>query len=165
MNPQNTTPMNHPALLPLAATGRAATDIRAAVACDQMRDILKDLRERSLPGRVVDRVNLLVADMNDAIAADHVDRKRMERNVRQLLRLLEKEVELVPRNHHSNLWRGLGIAVFGVPLGLAVGSSVGEIGLVGLGLPVGVVFGTAVGILLDRKAHREGRQLDVEMLD
>lgn len=56
-----------------------------------------------------------------------------------------------------------GFTAFGLPIGVAFGLSMGNIGLMGVGLPLGMAIGLAVGYLLDKKALNEGRQLNIEI--
>ena len=55
------------------------------------------------------------------------------------------------------------MSAFGIPIGLALGASQGNNGMLGAGLPIGMVIGIAVGSSLDKKAFKEGRQLDLEI--
>ncbi len=55
------------------------------------------------------------------------------------------------------------MAAFGIPLGVAFGISIGNMGLLGIGLPIGMVIGMAVGSVMDKKAVESGRQLDLEI--
>lgn len=57
----------------------------------------------------------------------------------------------------------LGMVVFGLPLGIAFGTILDNIGLLGIGLPIGMVIGLAVGTGMDKKAKEEGRQLNIEV--
>ncbi|MBQ0152941.1 MAG: hypothetical protein KBS61_08630, partial [Chryseobacterium sp.] len=57
----------------------------------------------------------------------------------------------------------LGMSGIGLPLGVAFGLSVGSIGLLGLGLPFGMAIGAGIGTSMDKKAQKEGRQLQVEI--
>lgn len=72
-------------------------------------------------------------------------------------------MKLVPKNYYRNLWMILGMTTFGLPLGVAFGLSLGNIGLLALGLPIGMVIGLAVGSSLDKKASENGKQLDIEL--
>ena len=56
----------------------------------------------------------------------------------------------------------LGMSSFGLPMGVAFGLALGNIGLMGLGLPIGMGIGLAVGTNMDKKALAEGRQLAFE---
>ena len=53
----------------------------------------------------------------------------------------------------------LGMSSFGLPLGVAFGASLSNMGLLGVGLPIGMVIGIAVGLKKDNQAAKEGRQL------
>jgi hypothetical protein len=57
----------------------------------------------------------------------------------------------------------IGMSAFGIPLGVAFGTSLGNMGLLGIGIPIGMVIGMAIGSGMDKKAFEEGRQLDLEM--
>jgi hypothetical protein len=48
-------------------------------------------------------------------------------------------------------------------LGVAVGLSLGNMGMIGLGFPIGMAVGIGVGSKMDKKAFEEGRQLDLEI--
>ncbi|MBK8045016.1 MAG: hypothetical protein IPK21_21620 [Haliscomenobacter sp.] len=58
----------------------------------------------------------------------------------------------------------LGMAAFGLPIGVAFGMSLGNIGLLGSGLPIGLAIGVALGSGLDKKAFKEGKQLDLDIM-
>jgi hypothetical protein len=53
----------------------------------------------------------------------------------------------------------IGMAVFGIPLGVVFGMSPGNMAFIGIGLPIGL----GVGSEKDKKAFREDRQLDIEI--
>lgn len=55
------------------------------------------------------------------------------------------------------------MAAFGVPLGVALGLILDNMGLIGIGLPIGMLIGLAVGAHMDKKALDEGRQIDFEI--
>lgn len=86
--------------------------------------------------------------------------KKKENNI---LRYLEKKHKVVPIHYYRKLWLVLGMTSFGLPIGVAIGMSVGNIGLLGVGLPIGMAIGFAVGARLDKKALEEGRQLPLEI--
>lgn len=88
--------------------------------------------------------------------------KLLKTNLSKILKLLEKELKLVPKSHYRNQWMVLGMSAFGLPIGVAFGISIGNLGLLGLGLPIGMAIGIAVGTGMDEKARKEGRQLSCE---
>jgi hypothetical protein len=57
----------------------------------------------------------------------------------------------------------LGIAVFGIPIGVIFGASLDNMAYLAIGLPIGLVIGIGVGAVMDQKALKEGRQLDIEI--
>lgn len=73
------------------------------------------------------------------------------------------ELKLVPKNYYRHLWIGVGMAAFGIPIGVTFGSVLGNMGLLGAGLPLGIAMGAGVGARMDKKAAEEGRQLDLEL--
>ena len=76
---------------------------------------------------------------------------------------MEKEHKMVTKNHYRNTWLAQGMAAFGIPLGVAFGTSLGNMAYLGIGLPIGMAIGSAVGKRMDKKALEEGRQLDLEL--
>lgn len=57
----------------------------------------------------------------------------------------------------------LGMPTIGLPIGVAFGASIGNMGLLGIGLPIGMVIGLALGSGMDKKVSKEGRQLNIEL--
>lgn len=90
-------------------------------------------------------------------------RKQIRKIQSGILKLIEKELKLVTKNHYRNTWLALGMAAFGIPLGVAFGTSLGNIAFIGIGLPNGLTVGIAVGTGMDKKAFEEGKQMDLEI--
>lgn len=124
--------------------------------------LLRELAKKELPERLIASVNQDIAALN-ALSNGSELGKAVRSRQRTLIKLLEKELKIVPKNYYRNLWMLLGMTAFGLPLGTAFGLSVGNIGLLSLGLPVGMAIGMAVGMNMDKKALAEGRQLDIEL--
>ncbi|MDD2727474.1 MAG: hypothetical protein PHO17_09250 [Proteiniphilum sp.] len=129
----------------------------------QFEKLLTQLRKRKLPDEVVQAINTNI-DLIDPDPGTEEDlRKQLRKMQSDILRLIEKELKLVPKNHYRNVWLALGIAAFGVPLGVVFGASLGNMGYLAIGIPFGLSIGLAIGTGLDKKAADEGRQLDVEI--
>jgi hypothetical protein len=60
------------------------------------------------------------------------------------------------------MWIVLGLAVFGVPTGVAFDFSIQNMAFIGMGMPLGMLIGWFAGKKMDSKAATEGRQLDWE---
>jgi hypothetical protein len=89
--------------------------------------------------------------------------KKLGEVQKDFLSKLEKELKLIPKNHYRNLWLPVGMAAFGLPIGVVFGLLMDNIALLSIGLPIGLAIGVAFGISLDKKAEKEGRQLDFEL--
>ncbi len=127
---------------------------------DAFRQLLSELGKQNIPEPIISSINNDI----DAIHAFSGSAGEMLKFFRKkqstLLKKLEKELKIVPKNYYRNLWLALGMSAFGLPLGVALGISLGNIALLGLGLPIGLAIGIALGTSLDEKAKKEGRQLD-----
>ena len=77
-----------------------------------------------------------------------------------IIKLLDQELNLVPQNHYQLKWLVLGMATFGVPLGVVFGIALGNLAFLGIGLPIGMAIGIAIGTSKDKQAQDEGMQLD-----
>ena len=129
----------------------------------QFELLLKELRKKELPQTTGDFVNQNIEDLNATSLAGNELRKSIKQKQTGILNLLEKEHKIVPKNHYQNLWLALGLCVFGLPLGIIFGSCMDNMGMLGIGLPVGMAVGVCLGAWLDKKACKEGKQLDVEI--
>ncbi|MBF6629036.1 MAG: hypothetical protein ITG04_11120 [Proteiniphilum sp.] len=129
----------------------------------QFEKLLSELRKRDLPDEVVHSINTNIDLIDMATESEEQWKKQLRKTQSDILRLIEKELKLVPKNHYRNIWLALGIAAFGVPLGVVFGLSLGNMAFMGIGMPIGIPIGLAIGSGLDKKAAEEGRQLDVEI--
>lgn len=129
----------------------------------QFENLLIELRKRELPDGLVISVNKDIEEVNAACVTGSDVRKIIKKKQGRIIKLLEKEVKLVPRNYYRNLWMALGMSVFGIPLGVGFGASLGNMAFLGIGLPIGLAIGLALGSGMDKKAFEEGRQLDVDI--
>ncbi len=131
---------------------------------DAFEQLLAELKNRQLPDTVIAAINVQIDLINQA----HPDSKKISRQLRKsqgaVLELLEKEMNVVVKKHYQMRWLALGLAVFGVPLGVSFGLTLGNMAFLGIGLPIGMVIGMAIGSAMDKKAAEEGRQLDVDIL-
>lgn len=128
----------------------------------QFDNLLQLLKQEDLPEEIIETINEDVSHINNVSDGGKTLIKQIRKTQSSILKLLEKELKLVSKNHYRNVWLALGMAVFGIPLGVGLGASIGNMGLLGMGLPIGVAIGYAVGADLDQKALKEGRQLNFE---
>ena len=138
-------------------------DTKSKEAALQFEKLLNELRNRELPDKIISSINSDVDKINSIVDSGKVFRKMVRQKQAEIIKQLEKEQKIVPKNHYRNIWMALGMAVFGVPLGVVFGMSLDNMAFLGIGLPIGLVIGLGVGAEMDKKAFREGRQLDIEI--
>ncbi|MDO8966381.1 hypothetical protein [Algoriphagus sp.] len=116
--------------------------------------------KHSLPDSLVLQINHEIEEIGVFPGTTTETIKKLDQVQKDLLKKLEKDHQLVPKNHFRNLWMIVGMSAFGLPLGAAFGLMVDNMALLALGLPIGLAIGVALGTSLDMKAKKEGRQLD-----
>jgi len=129
----------------------------------QFEKLLTELRKRVLPVGIVVSINRDIEDLNTISGSENELRKLIRKKQTRIINLLEKELKLVPKNYYRKLWLVIGMAGFGIPIGVAFGSIQGHAANYGVGFPIGLAIGIAVGTGMDKKAFKEGRQLDLEI--
>ena len=139
------------------------TNIKLKEAYLQFEKLLIEMRKKELPDSLVVTINAAIEELNSISGSGDELRKIVKKKQTRIIELLEKDLKLVPKNHYRNLWLALGMAAFGIPLGVAFGASFGNMAFLGIGLPIGMAIGIAVGTGMDKKAFKEGRQLDLEI--
>ena len=125
--------------------------------------LLLELRKRQLPDTLTLSINQHIEALNANSDTGTTWRKAVKKAQTSILKMLEKEIKVVPKNHYRKLWMVVGMSAFGLPLGVSFGKSMGNMGMLGLGLPIGMAIGLALGSGMDKKALAEGRQLDIDL--
>jgi len=137
-------------------------DIKLSNSFIQFRELIRMLREKELPDLVSNHINEEIKILNELPSGPEL-KKALRKKQTKIVQLAEKQLKIVPKNYYRNLWFALGISAFGLPIGVAIALSIGNIGLLGIGFPFGIVIGAAVGSAMDKKALKEGRQLNIEI--
>jgi hypothetical protein len=133
---------------------------KLAKAAHNLDTLLRAIDQKSIPESQEQRISEIIAGLNDFPGPDPELLKALKTSQAAILKLLEKELKIVTQSYYQTLWLVLGMSAFGIPLGVAFGTALGNIALLGIGLPIGMGIGIAVGTSLDAKAKNEGRQLD-----
>jgi hypothetical protein len=129
----------------------------------QFELLLSEIRKKEVTDSISLSINKDIEELNSIASSEDDFRKLVKKKQTGIIKLLEKDLKLVPKNYYRNLWLALGMSAFGLPLGVAFGAIIGNMAFLGLGLPIGMVIGIAVGTGMDKKAFKEGRQLDLEL--
>lgn len=138
-------------------------NIKLINAHTQLNDLLSEIRKKDLGEDMINRINQELGKISFDADKPSKSKGSIKKAENQLIKLVEKEAKLVPKNYYRNLWMALGMSAFGIPLGVAFGLSIGNLAMMAVGIPIGFGIGIAVGSNLDQKAFDEGRQLDVEI--
>lgn len=125
--------------------------------------LLSELRKKELPDETVVAINKDVDEINSISDSGKAFRKKVRQKQTEIIKRLEQELKIVPKNYYRNMWLAIGMAVFGIPLGVVFGISLDNMAFIGIGLPIGMTIGMGVGASMDKKAFSEGRQLDIEI--
>lgn len=125
---------------------------------DNYNDLVEELNIRELPKSVIEKINEITDRINNspikslgAFIGSHLNK---------IQTILTKEVKLIPQNYYKNLWSIFGFTAFGIPVGMTLSNFKDNIALLGVGLPIGLLIGSFLGDHLDKKAQKEGRQLN-----
>jgi len=129
----------------------------------QFDKLLMELRAKELPNETVNAINDGIDRVNSVTESGKELRKQIKNTQSRIIKRIEKEHKLVTKNHYRNTWLAVGRTVFGLPLGVVFGTSLGNMAFLGMGLPIGMAIGIAVGAGMDKKAFEEGRQIDLEI--
>ncbi|MGY6520549.1 MAG: hypothetical protein ACXIUD_02410 [Mongoliitalea sp.] len=147
----------------LNGISNSTPDEKLAKVYTQFSELLNELKTRDLPTSIIGLVNLSIDKINASTVVGNQLKKLIKQEQSLILKQLEKEMKVVPINYYRNLWLVLGMTTFGLPFGVSIGLSLGNLAFLGIGLPFGMVIGMAVGYNMDKKALQEGRQLNFEV--
>jgi len=130
---------------------------------DEFGLLIDLLRKRDLPAETVSSMNQDIEGINALSGSNKELLRQVRATELRMLKLIEKEQKLVPKNTYRNRWMAIGMSVFGVPIGIAFGASLGNMAFLAIGIPLGMAIGIGLGTGMDKKALKEGRQLDIEI--
>lgn len=126
-------------------------------------NLLSELEQKEIPIEIKNFINHEIEEINSFSGSAIELLKRIKKAQSSILKRLEKDLKLVPKNYYRSIWLALGMSAFGIPIGLGIGLSLGNIAFLGIGLPIGMGIGIAIGTAMDKKAMDTGKQLDFEM--
>jgi len=124
----------------------------------QLENLLNELQKRDLPESMVLSINKELKAINTTL--QYSEKSLLAKKAQlKILKLIEKELKIVPENYYRKLWLVLGMTTFGLPLGVVMGISFQNMSFISIGLPIGI----AVGSNLDKKALQNNQQLNFEV--
>ena len=147
-------------MIPISPRPSFETNPKLAKQSHLLQSLLKAISEKQVPEEQASKIHEIISGINNFSGPDPELLKVMKVGQAAILKLLEKELKIVPQNHYQTLWMVLGMSAFGLPLGVAFGAALGNMAFLGIGLPIGMSIGIALGNGMDTKAKNEGRQLE-----
>lgn len=138
-------------------------DKKLKVKFDYFAELINELDNRDLPSEIVNSININIEEVNSFIGENKALKKQIKKSQYSIMKLIEKELKIVPKNLYRTRWMAIGMSVFGIPMGAAFGASLGNMAYLGIGIPIGMAIGIAVGTNMDKRAFEEGKQLNLEV--
>ncbi|REG84797.1 hypothetical protein [Algoriphagus antarcticus] len=133
---------------------------KLAKAAHNLSTLISAIEQMSIPAIQKQKINEIVTGVNNFPGPDPELLKQLKSAQKGVITLLENDLKIAPKNHYQLQWLVLGMAAFGIPLGVVFGFALGNLAFMGIGLPIGMGVGIAVGSAKDKKVMEEGRQLD-----
>ena len=138
-----------------------ADDKTASQLYQKLEKLIGLLNQKDLPDTVTGQINELVTQIPKTATNIKQIRKVLRTTTSKISDILRKEMGLVRKDYYRSLWMSLGMTIFGLPIGVAIGTAVDNLGLLAVGLPIGMFIGIVIGAGMDRKAAKEGKQLAI----
>lgn len=132
-------------------------------AYEQFERLILEIKKKKLPEEIELVINKHIMQLNSITDTDKILRNEIRKEQSKIVGVLAQKLKIVPINYFRKTWFVLGMTVFGIPIGSALGLSLNNMAYLGIGLPVGMSIGLAMGSRIDNKAKEEGRQLDIEL--
>ena len=133
---------------------------------EQFVKLLNELRKKELPSKITDLVNRSIEEINKTEYTGKDWSKFVKQKQAEILKLLKKECRIVTRNYYRSSWLPvvLGLSLISISISQFTQLAIPSIILPFMaGVPIGAGIGMLIGLLMDKKAYREGRQLDIEI--
>ncbi|PKV67101.1 hypothetical protein [Pontibacter ramchanderi] len=129
---------------------------------DRLQQLIDALNSKDIPEGIAATITQQLAPLhNTGIPASQYG-AQLKKTRGAILKLVKKQLKLVPQKHYQKLWMALGTTTLGLPFGVVYALMLKNFAFLGLGMPVGIGVGIAIGTKLDKQAKAEGRQLDIE---
>ncbi|OEK07014.1 hypothetical protein [Roseivirga misakiensis] len=125
---------------------------------DTLIKIFRQLEEREID---INTINQHTTAIHNELKSDALSYGQISKLQTGLTQALLKEHGLSTKGYYQNLWMVLGMSMFGIPLGLIFGLTLGSFAFFALGLPIGMPIGIAIGMQKEKEAQNAGTVLEV----
>jgi len=131
---------------------------RLAKSYRKMQALLRALSKKEIPSGIKTIINEDIKLLNSFKGSEKEMNRNLKKTNTKILALVKKELKLVPKNYYLSLGAGIGL-VFGTALGTSFISFLNN--STAMGTSLGLIFGAAIGSMLDKRAEKDGKQLDL----
>ena len=101
-------------LTPLTPRPSFEENPNLAKAADNLRTLLTAIAQKKIPRLQEQKINEIIAGVNNSLGQDPELLKQKKAAQTAIIKLLEQDLQLVPKNHYQLQWLVLGMAAFGI---------------------------------------------------
>lgn len=128
-----------------------------------VRDILDELQKRKLSASIVQRINREIDNINSTSSSEKELFIQLSRTQSKLRKIIRNDLKLATKNYYRDMYIPIGLAI-GIIINLLINQRTGShVFVYILSLLVGIGGGWATGTFFDKKAKKEGKQIDIEL--
>lgn len=75
----------------------------------QFQKLLSELRKQKLTNEIIEKLNVFIEELNSTHETEF--KKQLKLKQTKIVKLLEKELKIVPKNYYRNIWLAVGMVV------------------------------------------------------
>lgn len=139
------------------------SDKKLTIKYAEFEKLINELNKKKIPLEITNSINENIDEINSFSGSNKDLLKILKKKQSKIMKLIEKKLELVTKNHYRNIGLAVGMSGIGVPFGVSFGLSLENMAFIGIGIPIGLAIGLLVGTLKDKKIKENGKQLDIEI--
>ena len=125
-------------------------------ALDQFNELISALNDKELDEEMIEHIKGNMSNVRSELTFNTIKKEESK-----ILDYVKREKGYVAQNHYMTLWIALGMSAIGVPIGVAIGLALDQLGFMGIGIGGGLAIGVAIGSAKDKKAKEQGKQLPI----
>lgn len=123
--------------------------------------LTRELEQKEVPENIISEINIAIEQQNNMEGNSSTLLKSYRALQKKIVKLLEKELQMVTLHHYRTMWVLIGMSTLGIPLGLVYANMMDNMALMSIGIPIGMGIGALIGSVKDTKAFENGKQLNV----
>ena len=125
-------------------------------ALEQFNELISALNDKELDEEMIEHIKGNMSNVRSELTFNTIKKEESK-----ILDYVKREKGYVAQNHYMTLWIALGMSAIGVPIGVAIGLALDQLGFMGIGIGGGLAIGVAIGSAKDKKAKEQGKQLPI----